>query len=561
MAIYRDFRPKTFDEVLGQDATIKVLKNQIKTGNISHAYIFSGIRGSGKTSSAKIFSRAVNCLNPKDGNPCNECEACKSILNGETIDVVEMDAASNRKIDDIRDLREKVMYPPSFLKYKVYIIDEAHMITNEAFNALLKIMEDAPSHLIFILATTELSKIPETIQSRCQRFNFQRINDEMIAYSLKNISKKLGYNLSDGAISQIVKASNGALRDSQSILDKVISSSSSKEIDEMSASRAIGLTESYLVRDICSMILNRDLRGCFILIDKIYSELLDAKDFLGSILETFRGILLYKYGIDQDFSKEDIDFFEKYKDVGDEKLIFFIDTLLEDELRIKTYELKRVILESSMVKLVNFEGANEINSRLLALEEKMKSPIIAHSAVDKIASINYDFEKKLKEKEKNYNSADDIFSSNKNMNEAKETKESKETKETKETKEIKEKLTDSKIGSSEAKESLVSDSDKYTDLKNSFKEIFKNILEKNGELTSLNESLLNRLYVDKIKDSVIFLSYDIDIIWEIIMKHREELLDILDERFNEKFSISKHEPDAEIKEDLLNYFEGKIKFK
>lgn len=400
MAIYRDFRPKTFDEVLGQDATIKVLKNQIKTGNISHAYIFSGIRGSGKTSSAKIFSRAVNCLNPKDGNPCNECEACKSILNGETIDVVEMDAASNRKIDDIRDLREKVMYPPSFLKYKVYIIDEAHMITNEAFNALLKIMEDAPSHLIFILATTELSKIPETIQSRCQRFNFQRINDEMIAYSLKNISNKLGYNLSDEAISQIVKASNGALRDSQSILDKVISSSSSKEIDEMSASRAIGLTESYLVRDICSMILNRDLRGCFILIDKIYSELLDAKDFLGSILETFRGLILYKYGIDQDFSKEDIDFFEKYKDVGDEKLIFFIDTLLEDELKIKTYELKRVILESSMVKLVNFEGANEINSRLLALEEKMKSPIIAHSAVDKIASTNYDFEKIKRKREK-----------------------------------------------------------------------------------------------------------------------------------------------------------------
>lgn len=196
------------------------------------------------------------------------------------------------------------------------------MITNEAFNALLKIMEDAPSHLIFILATTELSKIPETIQSRCQRFNFQRINDEMIAYSLKNISNKLGYNLSDEAISQIVKASNGALRDSQSILDKVISSSSSKEIDEMSASRAIGLTESYLVRDICSMILNRDLRGCFILIDKIYSELLDAKDFLGSILETFRGLILYKYGIDQDFSKEDIDFLKNIRMLGMRNLSF-----------------------------------------------------------------------------------------------------------------------------------------------------------------------------------------------------------------------------------------------
>ncbi|NMB09521.1 MAG: DNA polymerase III subunit gamma/tau [Tissierellia bacterium] len=175
-AIYREYRPKTFKEVLGQKHITQILENQVKNDNIGHAYIFSGTRGTGKTSCAKILARAVNCLNPVDGSPCNECENCKSILNEETLDIVEMDAASNRRIDDIRELRDKVVYPPANLKYKVYIIDEAHMITNEGFNALLKIMEEPPKHLIFILATTEIEKIPQTILSRCQRYEFKRID-------------------------------------------------------------------------------------------------------------------------------------------------------------------------------------------------------------------------------------------------------------------------------------------------------------------------------------------------------------------------------------------------
>lgn len=171
-ALYRKYRPKNFDEVFGQDSITTILKNQIKNNKISHAYVFSGTRGTGKTSTAKIFAKAVNCLNPVNGNPCNECANCRSILTEENMDVIEMDAASNRRIDDIRQLRDQVIYPPTSLKYKVYIIDEAHMITNDAFNALLKIMEEPPKHLIFILATTEIDKIPDTILSRTQRNSF-----------------------------------------------------------------------------------------------------------------------------------------------------------------------------------------------------------------------------------------------------------------------------------------------------------------------------------------------------------------------------------------------------
>ena len=179
-ALYRQYRPKTFDEVLGQNHITNILKNQIQKGNIGHAYLFSGTRGTGKTSTAKIFSRAVNCLNPNNGNPCNGCEICKGILDESIMDIIEMDAASNRKIDDIRDLKDKVIYPPSRTSYKVYIIDEVHMLTTEAFNALLKTLEEPPKHLIFILATTEPQKLPQTILSRCQRFDFKRITTKDI---------------------------------------------------------------------------------------------------------------------------------------------------------------------------------------------------------------------------------------------------------------------------------------------------------------------------------------------------------------------------------------------
>ncbi len=222
-AIYREYRPKTFDEVLGQEQVTEVLKNQVKNNLISHAYIFSGTRGTGKTSCAKILARAVNCLNPKDGSPCNECENCKMILSEESFDIVEMDAASNRRIEDIRNLRDKVIFPPANLKYKVYIIDEAHMITNEGFNALLKIMEEPPKHLVFILATTEIEKIPQTILSRCQRFEFNRMESKYIIENIKKITSDLGVKIDEQSLVELANEADGAMRDALSNLDQVLS--------------------------------------------------------------------------------------------------------------------------------------------------------------------------------------------------------------------------------------------------------------------------------------------------------------------------------------------------
>ena len=209
-AIYREFRPKDFTRVVGQAHIVEILKNQIRTGNLGHAYLFSGI------------------LNPIDGYPCNECENCKMILEDKALEVVEMDAASNRRIDDIRELKEKVIYPPQIVKYKVYIIDEAHMITNEGFNALLKILEEPPKHLIFILATTEIDKLPDTIISRCQRFEFKRINNSDIVENINYVLNNLNVEIEEDGINLISELSSGAMRDALSLLDQVVATGKEK---------------------------------------------------------------------------------------------------------------------------------------------------------------------------------------------------------------------------------------------------------------------------------------------------------------------------------------------
>lgn len=222
-ALYRKYRPKTFEEVYGQDNIVNILRNQIKNNKISHAYIFSGTRGTGKTSTAKIFAKAVNCLDLEFGIPCNKCQNCIAIQEESSMDIVEMDAASNRGIEDIRQLREQVIYPPTLLRYKVYIIDEAHMITNEGFNALLKIMEEPPKHLIFILATTEIEKIPNTILSRTQRFEFKSLSIKDIKTQIKNILNIEGVSMEERAVEVIGTVASGAMRDALSVLDQVIS--------------------------------------------------------------------------------------------------------------------------------------------------------------------------------------------------------------------------------------------------------------------------------------------------------------------------------------------------
>ena len=219
LALYRKYRPNMFDKIVGQEHITRTLQNQIKNDQIGHAYLFCGSRGTGKTTTAKVFARAINCLNPKNGSPCDECEVCKALKENNAIDIVEIDAASNNGVEEIRDLRDKVKYPPTVGKYKVYIIDEVHMLTTSAFNALLKTLEEPPSHVVFILATTEVHKLPATILSRVLRFDFKLINTETIAKLIANIFNESGIKAEQSAINLIAKAGQGSVRDALSIAD------------------------------------------------------------------------------------------------------------------------------------------------------------------------------------------------------------------------------------------------------------------------------------------------------------------------------------------------------
>ena len=234
-ALYRKYRPQTFSDVVGQEHITETLKNELSAGKVTHAYLFTGTRGTGKTSTAKILAKAVNCLNPKNGDPCLECESCLSVANGENTDIVEIDAASNNSVDSIRELRDQVNFAPASSKYRVYIIDEVHMLTISAFNALLKTLEEPPEHVIFILATTEVHKLPATILSRCQRFDFRRIDPERICERIQYIAGKEGLTVTDGAASLIAAAADGGMRDALSILD--LCASGSKNIDEEKSDR------------------------------------------------------------------------------------------------------------------------------------------------------------------------------------------------------------------------------------------------------------------------------------------------------------------------------------
>jgi len=292
-AIYREFRPKDFTRVVGQSHIVEILKNQIKTGNLGHAYLFSGIRGTGKTSCAKIFARAVNCLNPKDGNPCNECENCKMILNDKALEVVEMDAASNRRIDDIRELKEKVIYPPQIVKYKVYIIDEAHMITNEGFNALLKILEEPPKHLIFILATTEIDKLPDTIISRCQRFEFKRIHNLDIVENIKYILNNLNVEVEKDGINLISELSSGAMRDALSLLDQVVATGKEK-ITVEDINECLGLVNLNKLFELSNSILNSSKNETIETFRNLVENGKTPNNIIIDLIKHFRNIVLVK---------------------------------------------------------------------------------------------------------------------------------------------------------------------------------------------------------------------------------------------------------------------------
>lgn len=372
-AIYRAFRPKTFDQVLGQDHITRVLKNQIRSGQPGHAYLFAGTRGTGKTSCAKIFARAVNCLHPVDGNPCNECENCKAILDETTLDVVEMDAASNRRIDDIRELKEHVVYPPSQLKYKVYIIDEAHMITREAFNALLKIMEEPPDHLIFILATTDPDQVPDTILSRLQRYEFKRLGIPSIEKNIRHIAGELDLTVEDSALHAMAIAADGAMRDALSLMDQVLAGGG-KTIDEETVQAILGTVGYQSMSEMVAAIFQNRLSQTLSLSQDLLDRGKDPHTFIKELVEYFRLLLLVK-GMDQkDKLPLDPAQVRELQDLVDgvemDRIIDSLSLLLETEEVLRRSDFSEAVFQAGLVRLVNYVDRKSLTSRLAALEDK-----------------------------------------------------------------------------------------------------------------------------------------------------------------------------------------------
>ena len=378
-ALYRQYRPKTFDEVLGQDRVVNVLKNQVKNNNFSHAYIFAGERGCGKTTCAKIFAKAINCLHPKDGSPCLECENCKAIDDESTIDIIEMDAASNRRIDDIRNLKDNVIYPPNKLKYKVYIIDEAHMITREAFNALLKIMEEPPSHLVFILATTEIDKIPNTILSRVQNFEFNKIDSSKIKEQINIILDDKDIKMENEAIDLIIRKANGAMRDALSILDQVISYDS-KDFKISDVEELLGVVDFYDIDKLTSSIFSFNQKEALSYIFSLRENNKSNKDILDSLTYYLRDIMVYKMTEDEsNFENEErLDFIKKSSENIDiERLLDMLDILSEYSNKLRYSENTDLIIELLVVRLINTKDISSLDSRIRNLEMRNADDLVS----------------------------------------------------------------------------------------------------------------------------------------------------------------------------------------
>ena len=291
-AFYRKYRPSTFTDVVGQEHITKTLENAVKTGKTSHAYLFTGSRGTGKTSCAKILAKAVNCIDSHDGNPCNNCEICKGIDSGAILDIIEIDAASNNGVDNIRDLREEANFTPANAKYRVYIIDEVHMLSIGAFNALLKTLEEPPAHVIFILATTEVHKLPSTILSRCQRFDFKRIPPEAIAGRLKEVAEKENLQITDDGAMLIARIADGAMRDALSLLDRC--SSYEGIIDSAAVANSAGLAGREHIFELCDCILEKDAAKALEVVNKLYNDSCDMERLITELTSHFRNLMVSK---------------------------------------------------------------------------------------------------------------------------------------------------------------------------------------------------------------------------------------------------------------------------
>ena len=382
-ALYRKFRPSTFEDVKGQDHIVTTLKNQIRADRIGHAFLFCGTRGTGKTTIAKIFAKAVNCEHPVDGSPCNECAACKAIASGSSMNVIEIDAASNNGVENIREIREQVQYPPTEGAYRVYIIDEVHMLSTGAFNALLKTLEEPPSYVIFILATTEANKIPVTILSRCQRYDFRRITIDTIAARLSELMEKEGVDVEEKAIRYVAKAGDGSMRDALSLLDQCIAFYLGQKLTYDKVLEVLGTVDTEIFSQMLRTILAGDVTGSIRTLETLLNRGKELGQFVTDFTWYLRNLLLVKSADETeellDVSTENLKLLkEESTMVDDETLIHYIRVLSELSGQLRYAAQKRVLVEVALVKLCKPQMEQNLESvleRLRILEEKMERGI------------------------------------------------------------------------------------------------------------------------------------------------------------------------------------------
>lgn len=375
-ALYRKWRPKNFNDVIGQNHIVKTLKNQISSGRIAHAYLFCGTRGTGKTSTAKIFAKAVNCENPLDSEPCGQCQVCQNI--NRSMNVIEIDAASNNGVDNIRDIVDEVKYPPTEGKYKVYIIDEVHMLSIGAFNALLKTLEEPPSHVIFILATTDPQKIPATILSRCQRYDFKRIPLNDMTQKLNYYMEKENIEIDIQALEYIARIADGAMRDALSILDQCVSFYYGQHITMQNVLDTLGNVDNRVFSEIVDSIIKNDSAKCMDIVESIVIQGRDIRQFVSGLISYLRDLIVIKTSQTNIFNISNIEYISNQsKSIDDTKIINLIQEFSSLDSKLKYSSNDRILLEVMLIKLCKQSIKSKIDdySELLERISKLESNI------------------------------------------------------------------------------------------------------------------------------------------------------------------------------------------
>ena len=395
-ALYRKFRPGRFEDVKGQGHIVTTLQNQIKADRIGHAYLFCGTRGTGKTSIAKIFARAVNCESPVEGSPCGECASCKAIAAGVSMNVIEIDAASNNGVDNIREIVDEVSYSPAEGRFKVYIIDEVHMLSIGAFNALLKTLEEPPSYVIFILATTEVHKIPITILSRCQRYDFRRISIETIAERLRELMEKEQVQVEEKALRYIAKTADGSMRDALSLLDQCIAFHFGQELTYDKALDVLGAVDTEVFSRLLRHVIGREVNGCIGLLEEIVMQGRELSQFVTDFTWYLRNLLLLQSSDDiEDIIDVSSDNLVRLKEeagmLETETLMRYIRIFSELSGQIKYAPQKRILIEIALIKLCRPDMERDIGSvaeRVRVIEEQLENGVVAVAAAGAVESVS-----------------------------------------------------------------------------------------------------------------------------------------------------------------------------